>query len=70
MALFFLKKYLLAIFRAHRIFITVPNMKTLFVFFEKILQCIVVFGLAIGSRVRYTEWVLSCVPFFCDPIGL
>ena len=27
-----------------------------------------VLGLARGSRVRYTEWVLSCIPFFCDPM--
>ena len=50
-------------------YLTVPNMKTLFLcFLRKFCQCSVVFGLAIGSRVRYTEWVLSCVPFFCNPM--
>ena len=34
----------------------------------KFCPCSVVLGLARGSRVRYTEWVLSCIPFFCDPM--
>ena len=37
-------------------------------FWGKFCPCSVVLGLARGSRVRYTEWVFSCIPFFCDPM--